>query len=111
MSNSEDSVRQYRDAEGAEDPDEDPGEELEAMIEQADRFASDSFGTTAEEQEQGESLDQRLVADLARVEPMTVQRRERRVRADRVAVGHREMEEQQIARLGSEHKTQPVVGE
>jgi hypothetical protein len=50
-----------RDAEGGEDPDEDPGEELEAMIEQADRpFASDSFGTTAEEQEEGESLDQRL---------------------------------------------------
>jgi hypothetical protein len=50
-----------RDAEDGEDPDEDPGEELEAMIEQADRpFASDSFGTTAEEQEEGESLDQRL---------------------------------------------------
>jgi hypothetical protein len=50
-----------RGAEGGEDPDEDPGEELEAIIEQADRpFASDSFGTTAEEQEEGESLDQRL---------------------------------------------------
>lgn len=50
-----------RDAEGGEDPDEDPGEELEAMIEQADRpFASDSFGTTAEEQQEGESLDERL---------------------------------------------------
>ena len=53
-----------RDAEGGEDPDEDPGEELEAMIEQADRpFASDSFGTTAEEQEEGESLDQRLAEE------------------------------------------------
>jgi hypothetical protein len=34
---------------------------LEALIEQADRpFASESFGTTAEEQEEGESLDERL---------------------------------------------------
>ena len=42
-----------RDPEGGPDPDEDAGEELEAMIEQADRpFASDSFGTTAEEQEE-----------------------------------------------------------
>src|SRR5438132_13070676 len=50
-----------RDVEGGEDPEEDPGEELEAMIEQADRpFASESFGTTAEEQEEGESLDQKL---------------------------------------------------
>jgi hypothetical protein len=60
MSNSNDRQPE-RDAEGGEDPDEDPGEELEAMIEQADRpFASESFGTTAEEQEEGESLDQRL---------------------------------------------------
>jgi hypothetical protein len=73
MSNSEDSVRQYRDAEGAEDPDEDPGEELEAMIEQADRFASESFGTTAEEQEEGESLDQRLAEEWPSREPLDVQ--------------------------------------
>ena len=47
-----------------EDLEEDPGEDLEATIEQADRpFASDSFGTTAEEQEQGESLDQRLAEE------------------------------------------------
>jgi hypothetical protein len=40
---------------------EDPGEDLEAMIEQADRpFASLSFGTTAEEQKEGESLDEHL---------------------------------------------------
>ena len=44
-----------------EHPGEDPGEELEALIEQADRpFASDSFGITAGEQEEGESLDDRL---------------------------------------------------
>jgi hypothetical protein len=61
MSISEDSRPPDRDAEGGEDADEDPGEELEAMIERADRpFASESFGTTAEEQEEGESLDQRL---------------------------------------------------
>jgi hypothetical protein len=34
------------------------------MIEHADRpFASESFGTTAEEQEYGESLDQRLAEE------------------------------------------------
>ncbi len=61
MSISEDSRPPNRDAEGGEDPDEDPGEDLEAMIEQADRpFASESFGTTVEEQEEGASLDQRL---------------------------------------------------
>ena len=50
-----------RGVDGGEDPEEDPGEELEAMIEQTDRpFASESFGTTAEEQEEGESLDERL---------------------------------------------------
>ena len=49
------------DAEGGGDPEEDPGEELEAMIEHADRpFAAESFGTTAEEEEEGESLDEQL---------------------------------------------------
>jgi hypothetical protein len=49
------------DAEGGGDPEEDPGDELEATIEHADRpFAAESFGTTAEEEEEGESLDQRL---------------------------------------------------
>jgi hypothetical protein len=63
-----------RDAEGGEDPEEDPGEELEAMIEQADRpFASDSFGTTAEEQEEGETLDQRLAEERPSREPLDVQ--------------------------------------
>lgn len=47
-----------------DDPEEDPGEELEAMIEHADHpFASESFGTTAEEQKVGESLDRRLAAE------------------------------------------------
>jgi hypothetical protein len=49
------------DAEGGGDPEEDPGDEVEAMIEHADRpFGAESFGTTAEEQEEGESLDERL---------------------------------------------------
>jgi hypothetical protein len=74
MSISEDSRRPDRDAEGGEDPGEDPGEELEAMIEQADHpFASDSFGTTAEEQEEGESLDQRLAEERLSREPLDVQ--------------------------------------
>src|SRR2546425_4822281 len=58
----------------AEDADEDPGEELEAMIEQADRpFASDSFGTTADEQEEGEPLDQRLAEERPSREALDVQ--------------------------------------
>jgi len=74
MTITEDSRPPDRDAEGGEDPDEDPGEELEAMIEQADRpFASDSFGTTAEEQEAGESLDQRLAEERPSREPLDVQ--------------------------------------
>ena len=64
MSASDDSQRPDRDIDGSEDLDEDPGDELEARIEQADRpFASESFGTTAEEQEEGESLDQRLAEE------------------------------------------------
>ena len=52
------------DPDTGEDLEEDPGEDFEARIEQADRpFASDSFGTTAEEQEEGESLDQRLAEE------------------------------------------------
>ena len=74
MNISEDSRPPDRDAEGGEDADEDPGEELEAMIEQADRpFASDSFGTTAEEQEEGESLDQRLGEDRPARRPADLQ--------------------------------------
>jgi len=74
MSISEDSRPPDRDAEGGEDADEDPGEELEAMIEQADRpFASDSFGTTAEEQEEGETLDQRLAEERPSRERLDVQ--------------------------------------
>ena len=46
------------------DAEDEEGEELEAMIEQADRaFASESFGTTALEQEEGESLDERLAEE------------------------------------------------
>jgi hypothetical protein len=61
MSASEDSQSPDWDVDGSEDLDEDPGEQLEAMIEQADHpFGSESFGTTAEEQEEGESLDQKL---------------------------------------------------
>jgi len=74
MSISEDSRPPDRDTEGGEDADEDPGEELEAMIEQADRpFASDSFGTTAEEQEEGETLDQRLAEERPSRERLDVQ--------------------------------------
>jgi hypothetical protein len=54
------------------DPEGDPGEELEAMIERADHaFGSESFGTTAEEQEEGESLDQKLAEEWP--SPMTVE--------------------------------------
>ena len=64
MSTSDDSRRPDWDIEGGEDPEEDPGEALEAMIEQADHaFATESFGTTAEEQEEGESLDQLLAEE------------------------------------------------
>lgn len=53
-----------RDTENGEGRDEDPGEALESRIEHADHaFASESFGTTAAEQERGESLDQRLAEE------------------------------------------------
>ena len=43
---------------------EDSGDELEAEIERADHaFGSESFGTTAEEQREGESLDRRLAEE------------------------------------------------
>ena len=62
------------DDDGSEDLEEDPGEELEAMIEQADRpFASESFGTTAGEQEEGEPLDQRLEEERADTPPLDLQ--------------------------------------
>src|SRR6478672_1556777 len=74
MSTSEDSRPPDRDAEGGEDSDEDPGEDLEAMIEQADHpFATESFGTTAEEQEEGESLDQRLAEERPSKPPLDLQ--------------------------------------
>lgn len=46
------------------DPEDDPGEDLEARIELADHaFGAESFGVTAEEQLRGESLDQRLAEE------------------------------------------------
>jgi hypothetical protein len=56
-----------------DDPGRDPGEELEAVIEQADRpLGSESFGTTAEEEVRGETLDQRLAQERQGVEPTEV---------------------------------------
>jgi hypothetical protein len=47
-----------------DDPEQDPGDELEAVIERADHaFAAESFGTTAREEAAGESLDQRLAQE------------------------------------------------
>jgi hypothetical protein len=47
-----------------DDPERDPGEELEAVMEQADRpLGSESYGTTAEEEARGETLDQRLAQE------------------------------------------------
>lgn len=52
------------DAQGGGDAEGDPGDELEAAIELADRpFASESFGLTSEEAEAGESLDRRLAQE------------------------------------------------
>jgi hypothetical protein len=46
------------------DPQDDPGEDLEARIELADHaFGAESFGTTAEEQVRGGSLDERLAEE------------------------------------------------
>jgi len=74
MSASDDSQPPARDVDGSEDREEDPGEELEAMIEQADRpFASKSFGTTAEEQGEGEPLDQRLREERPDKPPLDLQ--------------------------------------
>ncbi len=64
MRDASDSRPHPTDPDTGEDLDADPGEDLEAMIEQADGpFASDSFGTTAEEQEEGEPLDRRLAEE------------------------------------------------
>jgi len=70
MGSSDDERYLDRDSEGAVDPDEDPGEELEAEIERANRpFGSSSFGTTAEEQLRGESLEDKLREELPSKEP------------------------------------------
>jgi hypothetical protein len=56
-----------------DDPQRDPGEQLEAVIEHADRpLGSDSFGTTAEEGARGETLDQRLAQERQGGEPTDV---------------------------------------
>ena len=74
MRATDDSQPPARDIDGSEDPEEDPGEELEAMIERADRpFASESFGTTAEEQEEGEPLDQKLAEERPDTPPRDLQ--------------------------------------
>jgi hypothetical protein len=58
-------------ATGGEDPEADPGEELEAAIEQADGYvASESFGTTAEEEEEGEPLDLKLAEERSSKPPI-----------------------------------------
>ena len=54
-----------------DDPAQDPGDELEALIERADRpFGSESFGTTASEQREGESLDDRLAEERSDKPPV-----------------------------------------
>lgn len=56
------------------DREDDPGEDLEAMIERADHaFAAESFGTTAEEQTRGDSLDRRLSQERADAPPIDVE--------------------------------------
>jgi hypothetical protein len=74
MSASDDSEPTGGDIDGSEDLEEDPGEELEARIEQADRpFASESFGTTVDEQEEGETLDEKLGEEQPDKPPVDVQ--------------------------------------
>ncbi len=61
---SSDSEMRDQDAGFDGDAEGDPGEQLEALIERADRpFGTESFGTTAEEESRGESLDQRLAEE------------------------------------------------
>jgi hypothetical protein len=68
---SSDSELQDPDAGFDEDPEADPGERLEAAIEQADHsVGAESFGTTAAEQVRGESLDQRLAQERQGAEPI-----------------------------------------
>ena len=53
------------DGEGGGDPEQDPGDELEAEMGRADGpYASESFGVTAAEEEEGESLSRRLAEEL-----------------------------------------------
>jgi hypothetical protein len=56
------------------DPEDDPGEDLEVMIELADHaFGAESFGVTAEEQVRGESLDERLAEEASEGPPRDVE--------------------------------------
>jgi hypothetical protein len=56
------------------DPEDEPGEDLEAMIELADHaFGAESFGITAEEQVRGESLDRRLEEERSDGPPRDVE--------------------------------------
>lgn len=56
------------------DPQDDPGEDLEVMIELADHaFGAESFGVTAEEQVRGETLDQRLAEEHPEGSPKDVE--------------------------------------
>ena len=74
MRDSDGSRPHASDPDTGEDLEDDPGEDLEAMIEQADRpFASESFGTTAEEQKEGEPLDQKLKEERSGKPPLDVQ--------------------------------------
>jgi hypothetical protein len=73
MSSSQDYEQSDPDAYGIDEwggRDGNPGDELEALIEEIDRpFASLSFGTTALEQEEGASLDERLKEELRSTRP------------------------------------------
>ncbi|MGH2717809.1 MAG: hypothetical protein ACRDJU_04440 [Actinomycetota bacterium] len=51
------------DADADVDPEDDPGEDAEALIERADRPYASGYGTTASEEAAGESLDQRLAEE------------------------------------------------
>ena len=56
------------------DPQDDPGEDLEVMIELADHaFGAESFGVTAEEQVRGETLDQRLAEERSDGSPKDIE--------------------------------------
>jgi hypothetical protein len=62
------------DPEYGNDAADDPGDELEALIERADHpFASESYGTTASEERAGERLDDRLAEERPDRPPVEVE--------------------------------------